>query len=447
MQSAQQAFWFLVALGPLIIFHELGHYLVARLFNVKVAGFSIGFGNVLWSRKVGPDQTLWAIRMLPLGGFVRWFDSIEASGQAVTDEDRKREYTHQSVWRRMAIAVAGPVANFLLAIIVIAGLYMVGVAEPDTHLGPVKEGSSAAQAGLRKGDKILVANEAPVLAWTELRAQAINAAMDKSPLRLDGLHADGARFSTAIDTRSLAGLDLDTDPMGKLGLDYAPPKAIFDIISPGGAAEKAGLHVGDKVIEIDGQAVEDAVDLVRIVGAAGGKSLDMTIARDTGQVHVKVTPQVGEPGKPARIGVGLRPPDMVNVARGPLASIAKASNATWAMSVMSVKMIGKIITGQASIKNITGVLTMADYAEKTARAGAIDFLQFIAFVSISLGVMNLLPIPVLDGGLLLYYSLEVLTGRPLSQRAGLIAQQFGFALLVALMALALYNDVLRRMGS
>jgi regulator of sigma E protease len=445
---------FLVVLGTLVIVHELGHYLIARLCGVKVLRFSVGMGKVIFSRRIGRDQTEWAISVLPLGGYVKMLDAREQDLSGLPPEDLHREFTRQSVWRRFAIVAAGPIANFLLAIVVFAGLYMVGIPEPVSKLRAVPEQSTAYQAGLRGGELITSVNGEPVRVWSELRWKLLQSALEKNSARLGIQRVDafvpGGHLLDTI-TLPLDGLtpeDLENDFLGKMGIDLAWPKATIEKISPNSPAMLAGLREGDVVQQINGAPVVDGLSFVELVHASPGKLLQIAGRRGEQEFVINVTPETQlQDGKPiGRIGVSPRPPEMLAVSDPPLRALAKGVKKTWDTSILTLKMLGKIVTGEASLKNITGPITIADYAGKTARIGAISFLGFIAYISISLGVMNLLPIPVLDGGLLLYYSLEVLTGRPVSERFGDIAQRAGIGILMTLMVVAIFNDIVRLMS-
>ncbi|OWY36323.1 RIP metalloprotease RseP [Herbaspirillum aquaticum] len=445
---------FFVALGSLVVVHELGHYLVARWCGVKVLRFSVGMGRVIWSRRFGRDQTEWALSVLPLGGYVKMLDAREQPLEDIPEADLKREFTRQSVWRRIAIVAAGPIANFLLAIVLFAGLYMHGVPEPVPVLRAAAEQTAAYQAGLRAGDRITAINGAPVQVWSEVRWKLMQLVLEKADARIDverpNPNGSGKLLNTV--TLRLGGIDsneLEGDFLAKLGLSLARPPAVLGKIMDG-PAKTAGLQSGDRITAIDGVPVQDGLAFVEKVRESAGKPLLLQAVRGSTPLEVRVTPDTveeGESGK--RIGrikveVPLAP-EMATVSDDPLTAVAKGAQRTWDTSVMTIKMIGKMIVGQVSLKNITGPITIADYAGQTARVGLVSYLSFLAFISISLGVMNLLPIPVLDGGHLLYYALEILTGRPVSERFGEIAQRAGLGLLMALMLVAAFNDIVRLM--
>ena len=449
MNFLQTLLAFAVALGSLIVIHELGHYAVARWCGVKVLRFSVGMGKVVWSRRFGPDQTEWAISALPLGGYVKMLDGREQDVKTLSEHDLQREFTRQNVWKRIAIVAAGPLANFLLAIALFAGLYMYGIAEPSSKINGPAPGTPAAHAGLQRGDVIAAVNGEAVTVWSELRWQLIQAAIDKQGAQLDVRRA-GAGVTAMLPAAALAAIDLEDDVPAKLGIDVARPPAVLGDVMADGAAARAGLRSGDLITAVDGVPVADGIAFIMAVRAAPERTLAVGVVRGGRALEIDVRPDaaVEKSGKgPVTVGKikaeVAQSPDMIRVPAGPLTALGKGVERVWDTSVLSLKMMGKMVLGEVSWKNVTGPITIADYAGQTARIGIVSYLSFIAFISISLGVMNLLPIPVLDGGHLLYYSLEVLTGRPVSERFGEIAQRLGIGLLVTLMALAVFNDVAR----
>ncbi|MGI4718407.1 MAG: RIP metalloprotease RseP [Janthinobacterium lividum] len=434
---------FLLALGPLIVLHELGHYLVARACGVKVLRFSVGMGRVVWSRRFGKDQTEWAISALPLGGYVKMLDSRDPETAPKDESELHREFTRQNVWRRIAIVAAGPVANFLVAIGLMAVLFMHGVEEPSARLRAVPAGSSAQIAGVRGGDTVVAVNGNPVQSWSELRWQILQAAVDRGEARLSLRAQGGGGYDAVIPADAVAKLDVEGDVMKALGLDLWRKPARIEKVLPGGAGERAGLQPGDTVLLADGRTVDDGLAFIETVQASGGRPVQLEVQRGGRALPVTLAPERDPNGRGIAKVMLAQPVEMVTVSSGPFEALGKGVARTWETSVMTIKMIGKMVTGEASWKNVTGPITIADYAGQSARVGLATYLQFIAFISISLGVMNLLPIPVLDGGHLLYYSLEVLTGRPLPARVGEFAQRFGVGLLFMLMALAVFNDLVR----
>ena len=435
---------FLLAVGPLIILHELGHYFAARACGVKVVRFSFFMGKVLWSRKFGRDQTEWAISAIPLGGYVKMLDDRDPATRATNPEDQKREFTRQNVWKRIAIIAAGPATNFVVAILLLAGLFMFGVPEQSNKVRLVAPESVAYQAGVRGGEAIVAVNGEPVEAWSEIHMAFVRAAMEKEEVRLDLRQDGGGSIAAIIPAAAMRSVKLDGDIAGSLGLMVQRGPAVMGQIDPSGPAAQAGLRSGDLVTAIDGKPVPDGYGVILAVRASQGRPLVFKVERDGAPLSLTVTPRMDPAAKAFRMNAVIpSPPDMVVVARGPLEALAKGVDGTWSQSVLIVKMIGKMFTGEVSVKNLTGPITIADVADQSRQQGVIVFLQMIAAISIGLGVMNLLPIPVLDGGLLLYYSLEVLTGRALPPRVDQQVRTVGFVLFIMLMSLALYNDVAR----
>jgi len=461
MNLLQTLLAFIVCLGTLVTIHELGHYLVARWCGVKVLRFSVGMGRVVWSRRYGPDQTEWVISALPLGGYVKMLDAREGNLAGLPEAELQREFTRQNVWKRIAIVAAGPLANFLLAIVLFAGLYMYGVQEPTSKVsvqptvGESKGASAAWVAGLRSGDQIMAVNGQGVKAWSELHWQLVQGVINRTDVQLSVERAGQGHYNFVLPAVLLAGLDVEGDLTGNLGLGMARPLPVVQQVIAGGPAARAGLLPDDLLLAVDGTPVADGVAFIEIIRGAAGRTVQVQVRRAGQELTLAMVPQgevqpASKGGKDkGTVTVGkisayiALAPDMIKVASSPPAAVAKAVQRVWETSVMSLKMVGKMLIGEASLKNVTGPLTIADYAGQTARAGVASYLGFIAFISISLGVMNLLPIPVLDGGHLLYYSLEVLTGRSVPERFGAIAQRFGIGLLLTLMLLAVFNDVVR----
>lgn len=451
MPLLQTILAFAVTLGVLVIFHELGHYAVARWCGVKVERFSVGMGRVIWSRRFGKDQTEWALSVLPLGGYVKMLDVRDHEGE-IPPEDMPREFTSQSVGKRIAIVIAGPLANFLLAIAILAGLYSYGMPEPIARV-TVTEASHAHRAGLHSGDLITDVNGEAVRSWAEFRWQLIQAVLREQAVRLTVQRPDkqgGSWMSEVmLPAQDLPEQDIDSELFDKLGVSLARPPAIIGEILPGGPAAAAGLQAGDQITALDHQPVTDAIAFIDTVQAAAGKSLIIEGLRRGAPFSTTVTPQAERDGErvvgriQAQVDMSSA---MVLVQSSPVEAISRAVRKTWDTSAMTIRMLGKMLIGEASLKNITGPITIADYAGQTARIGWISFLSFIAFVSISLGVMNLLPIPVLDGGHLLYYAVELFSGRPVPERVADVVQRAGLGVLMALMAVAVFNDINRLIG-
>jgi regulator of sigma E protease len=442
---------FAVTLGVLVTFHELGHYVVARWCDVKVLRFSVGMGRVIWSKRFGRDQTEWALSVLPLGGYVKMLDVRDHDGE-IAAEDMPREFTSQPVGKRIAIVIAGPLANFLLAIAILAGVYVHGMPEPVARVA-VAESSSAQRAGLQQGDLITEVNGESVRSWAEFRWQLIQAVMREQSVRLTVQRPNNERGNwlseVVLPAQALPEQDIDSELFDRLGLSLARPPALLGEIVPGGPAAEAGLQAGDQIQTVDNQAVADAVAFIGALQAAPGRAVSIEGLRRGERFSAVVTPRAERDGErmvgriQAQVDMSAA---MVVVQSGPVEAVSRAVRKTWDTSALTVRMLGKMLIGEASLKNITGPITIADYAGQTARVGWISFLSFMAFVSISLGVMNLLPIPVLDGGHLLYYAVELFSGRPVPERVAEVVQRAGLGVLMALMAVAVFNDINRLIG-
>ncbi|WP_342116262.1 RIP metalloprotease RseP [Pseudoduganella sp. OTU4001] len=444
----------IVCLGSLIVIHELGHYLVARWCGVKVLRFSVGMGRIVWMRKFGKDQTEWAVSAIPLGGYVKMLDGRETDLSGLPEADLSREFTRQNVWKRIAIVAAGPLANFLLAIALYAGLYMSGVMEPAARLGAPERATAAAAAGVQRGDLVKSVNGEAVQGWNELRWAVIQAIIHKEDLRLALERPGFGAVHATVPAAAAAGIKLEEDVPNALGLDLMRPPAVIGRTEEGGAARRGGLLKGDTILAVDGQPMPDARAFLQEVQRAPGRTLAVTVRRGGQPVELRITPEAVEDkganskglvtvGKIKAELVGMV--DTIVVHYGPLEATAKATRQVKEICSMTLRILGRMIVGEVSLKNITGPITIAEYAGETAKMGAESFIAFVAFISVSLGLMNLLPIPVLDGGHLLYYSLEVLTGRPVSERIADLAQRIGLGLLVSLMALAIFNDLARKL--
>jgi len=380
----------------------------------------------------------------------------EREGPVARDE-LPRAFNRQSVGRRVAIVAAGPAANFLLAVVLYWALFMHGVPGVKPVLGEPPAGTPARHAAFAAGDVLARIGDEPVATWQDARWILLQHAIQKSTVAVTVLPASGGTATRRLDLSGLTTADLDSDFLRALGLTrYQPPlKPVIGEVVNGGAAQRAGLNAGDEIVAISNQRIESWDQVVTIVRAHPGTQLVIEVRRGGAlQPAIAVSPETVVEGgrKIGRIGTaplvdrsalsGM----IVEVRYGPLESLARAVQKTWDTSVFSLKMLGKMIVGEISLKNLSGPITIADYAGQSAQSGAASYLLFLALISISLGVLNLLPIPLLDGGHLMYYAIEVLKGRPLSERAIEIGQHAGLALLFTLMALALYNDIHRLLG-
>lgn len=456
---------FIVTIGLLVTIHEYGHFQVARWCGVKVLRFSIGFGKPILSKTFGKDKTEFVLAAIPLGGFVKMLDENElkaereqkAEQQAnlelptihYSETELQRAFNRQNVWKRIAIVSAGPIANLLLAIILYWGLFMLGVTGTRPIIGEVVKDSLAAQASLSSGELIQTINGEPVSSWQEARWILIEASLERETLEVETISQNKELFLHTLSFEYFID-DSEADILKKIGLqEYRPTiAAVIGETLPNSAAEQAGFKVDDKIISVDGVTIQDWQQVVNIIKSSPNKKLWFEIARAQATIRLAATPEkVAENGESiGRMGAAVKMDKneldklLVEFHYSPLVSLQKAASKTWDTSIFSLKMLGKMVTGQVSLKSISGPVTIADYAGKSANMGLKTFLSFLALVSISIGVLNLLPIPVLDGGHLMYYVVEILSGSPVSENIMLVGQKIGFAVLGLLMMLAIFND-------
>jgi len=439
---------FIVTLAILITVHEYGHFQMARWCGVKVLRFSVGFGKPLLSKRFGSDQTEFVLGALPLGGYVKMLDEHEAPVEDALD--LPRAFNRQSVWKRIAIVSAGPIANLLLAIFLYWILFMHGVMGMKPVLGEITQGSPAAQAGMNSGELIQKVAATPVTTWQDVRWTLLQQSL-KSPVV--EVETASANEGVRLYRLALVGIDKDDfegDFLDKLGLKpYQPdiPAKVGEIIK-GSAAEKAGLRPGDEILSVNGVVVAQWEDLVNTVRKNPGQHLSLRILRAGVESTLLITPDANEESgqRIGRIGAAYHMDQseidklLVKVQYGPIIALSKATVKTWDASIFSLKMLGYMLTGKVSWKGVSGPVTIASYAGQSAHIGWGAFISFLAIISISLGVLNLLPIPVLDGGHLLYYVVEILKGSPVSETVMEAGQRMGLALLGLLMVVAFYND-------
>jgi len=445
---------FILALGILITFHEFGHYLVARLTGVKVLRFSLGFGRPLYVKRAGRDQTEWAIAAIPLGGYVKMLDEREGE---VAIHELDRAFNRQSVGKRFGVVVAGPLANFLLAILLYWALFVSGVQGLKPVVATPMPNTPAALAGFRGGELIRSIEAQDVATWQDVRWALLRLGLEHARVAIETQEPHGAIAFRTLDMGGITPSDLEGDLLEKLGLlpikpEFAP---VIGKVTDSGAARAAGLASGDEVVSVDDRAIASWQAFVEVVRANPGKLLKVSIRRDGQLREIAMTPQAELEGKVSvgKIGAATRI-DEKETARlfttqryGPGAALVKAAEKTWETSIFSLQMLGEMLVGKVSWKNLSGPITIADYAGQSAQNGLSSYLAFLALISISLGVLNLLPIPLLDGGHLMYYVAEVIKGSPVSERAMEIGSRVGFALLMGLMAFAFYNDINRLITS
>jgi regulator of sigma E protease len=446
---------FVVAIAMLVVFHEYGHYLVARLCNVKVLRFSLGFGNVIYSKRFANSDTEWVISSVPLGGYVKMVDERE---EDVSPEDLPYAFNRKPVTQRMAIVAAGPLANFILAILLYWGLFIHGVPGLKPTLGDIPQGTPAAVALMQSGETILSINGEPVPSWQDLHWQLLELALSHGEAKIQAQNAAGKFMVHSLDLSGLEARDLDSDFLDKLGLHLYQPvvmPVLGDVVDDS-VAQRAGLQKDDHILRANGIEIKRWMDLVEVIREHPGQAVQLDVQRGDVErgasvLHITVVPQeVVESGKTVgKIGAGPKIDEaawksmFTEVSYGPLDAMTQSLRKTWETSFISLEMMGKMVMGEVSMKNLSGPITIADYAGQSAKLGVVAYLSFLALISISLGVLNLLPIPLLDGGHLLYYVAELIKGSPAPEMAWEIGQKIGIALLGTLMVFAIYNDINR----
>ncbi|QYJ91226.1 sigma E protease regulator RseP [Shewanella halotolerans] len=442
---------FIIALGILITAHEYGHFWVARRCGVKVERFSIGFGKAIW-RKIGADGTEYVVAMIPLGGYVKMLDERV---DTVADELKPQAFNRKSVWQRIAIVGAGPMANFVFAIFALYIMYLIGVPSIKPVIESTQSGSPAAVIQVKKPMQVIAVGDRSVRNWEEVTYALVghigDDAIDVTLAPLSGVMGEERTYK--LDTRKWKFNPETESPITSLGLNVFRPAVTpkLGFVDEGGAAYAAGLRLGDTLVAVDNTSYGDWDQFVAKIKASADKPLSVTIRRDGEQLKFNVTPKARtiDGGKVEGV-IGVAPtqapwPDemRLQLEYGVGESLMVAADKTWQLVSVSIKMIGKLFTGDVSVKNLSGPISIAQGAGNSANYGLVYFLGFLALISVNLGIINLLPLPVLDGGHLLYYFIEVITGRPVPEKVQEIGFRFGAALLLILMSIALFNDFSR----
>ena len=450
---------FIATIGILVTIHEYGHFQVARWCGVKVLRFSVGFGKPLFTKVFGKDKTQFILAAIPLGGFVKMLDERELEAERAenpqaahieyAETDLKRAFNRQAVWKRMLIVSAGPAANLLLAIALYWLLFMQGVAGVKPIIGEVGANSAAYIASLSSGELVKSINGEPVKSWQDARWVLLKQSLERPSVEMAVLNTNNEQIFLTI---SFVGINQDPeiDILKRLGIAEAQPwvAAIISEVLPKSAAQKAGLQANDRVTSINGLPVNDWQSMVQIIQASPSKSLTFKVLRQQQTLEITATPEaIHDNGKTVgRLGASAKPSQteidkmLININYSPAQSMYQALKKTWTTSTFSLKMLWKMLTGKVSVKSLSGPVTIATIAGESANLGIKPFLEFLALVSISIGVLNLLPIPVLDGGHLMYYIAEIVKGSPVSTKTMLAGQKIGFGLLGLLMTIAIFND-------
>ena len=454
-------FAFILTIGIIVTVHEYGHFQVARWCGVKVIRFSIGFGKPLWRKTVGSDQTEFVLASIPLGGYVKMLDERELTAETEAGEtpnhhyseaDLARAFNRQSVYKRIAIVLAGPMANLLLAIVIYWLLFMQGVTGILPIVGQVESNSIAAKANFTAGEVIQTIDGQQIQTWSEASWLLLQSALENKTVEIKALNQSNELHSHRLNLADL-GKAIESDILKEIGISIFRPDVspILAQVVSNGAAEKAGLLANDQILSIDGLQTDTWLDVVNIVQASPNKPLNLTIQRQQQTLIKVVTPKATKENNTlvGKIGAGVKLDEqqldqiLVNQYYSGMDSLQMSISKTWKTASFSLKMMWYMVTGKASWKGISGPVTIANYAGDSAGLGWKSFLGFIALVSISIGILNLLPIPVLDGGHLMYYIAEIIKGSAVTDQTMLLGQKIGFILLGLLMILAVFNDINR----
>ncbi|QQZ30145.1 RIP metalloprotease RseP [Thiothrix subterranea] len=446
---------FLVAIGILVTVHEFGHFWVARKLGVKVLRFSVGFGKPLWRRVSNDaDQIEYVLAALPFGGYVKMLDERECEeGCDIPEKDLPRAFNRQVLWKRAAIVVAGPVANFLLAILIYALVNMIGQDAMRPYVDVVKDSPMAA-AGFQPGEEVTAINGIATDSWEDMRMLLIDEYLKSPQLLFSVKAADGVALQRQLDLSKVAMFDEEAGALDKLGLNpWLPPyDVVVHAVLPDTPAAQAGLQAQDKILQIDDLKPTNGRVFIEHIQQHADQAVTLTLERAGSVQTLTLTPRINPASgvEVATIGAQLAPPPAslreqvyFTQSYGFGESLWRGMNKTWQMSVVTLKLMGRMLTGDVSLKNVSGPVTIAQYAGVTASIGFTVYLGFLAIVSVSLGVLNLLPIPMLDGGHLFYYLIEWIKGSPVSAETEAVGFRVGMAIIGGLMVLALYNDVTR----
>lgn len=450
MEMLHTLFFFVIAIGILISFHEFGHFWVARKTGVKVLRFSVGFGKVLWSHQKNPDATEYVLSAIPLGGYVKMVDEREGT---VKPEDLPKAFNRQSLWVRTAIVAAGPIFNLMLAIALFWGVLVLGETGLRPVLGEVKQGTLAAAAGFVEGEEIISVNDKATKTWTQAMGDLITAAMDGElniKVKVKNLADEQTDRTLTLNENDIKDSEKLYD---RLGFKPWSPKLkpIIDKVLPDSAALAAGLKKDDLIISADGIPITDWMQWVDYVKKRPDIAISLVIDRQGLRLTLPITPKSVQSGQEAegKIGASVDMPEglmksmTVEYSLPSLEAIPVAFKTTYDYSLITLRMMGKMLIGKASVKNLSGPISIAQIAGESASMGLVYFIKFLALVSVSLGVLNLLPVPVLDGGHLMFFGIEAIKGTPVSEKVQIFFQQIGMALLLLLMVTAMVVDVQR----
>lgn len=451
---------FIVTLGILVTIHEFGHYQVARWCGVRVLRFSVGFGKPLWRKQFVPHGTEFILAAIPLGGYVKMLDERELNqaqeagetAEHYTEAELSNAFNRKSVYQRIAIVFAGPLANLLLAVLLYWILFVSGVTGLKPLIGEIQPNSSAYIANLRTGDLIVGIDDAPVKTWQEVRWILLEKSLESPSVQIEVLDQSQATHKQTLSFEGISQ-EVEADILAKLGLTVYQPNipAIIGEVIAGSAAVKAGLSPGDLIISIDRVEINDWSQVVNYVKANPGKQLVFEIERDQQLLTLLATPESSRQGAEVmgRLGASVKLDQnkldslLIELQYSPWQALHKAMFKTWETALFSLKMLVNMVTGKVSWSGISGPVSIANFAGESAGMGLKAFLGFLALVSISIGLLNLLPIPMLDGGHLMYYIAEIIRGRPVSEQTMIIGQKIGLVILGVLMMVAIFNDLNR----